>query len=662
MRGKNMKKELLRVIAAIFAATTLTGCSGSVEPALPVGASENEILTFIPVDRSKELVTIHYEYGQINLKQIETVIEEEFPDVDVVMVHDGATNSSYLMRERLFNGYENDIILSRYLQQLNDIAPDYFLDLSGEEFINNYFLTSLDSCVQQDGGLYYLPGPMDVYGIIYNKTMFEEHGWEVPHSYSEFVELVQTIDNSGLTAVESFDDVENEVPLRAIRPSLFFSDAFQLLVHSFAYDKVFAGKENLEWLTAYQRGEGSMIGHMESYADTIKQLVNDGILRLDDWDFRPRFRSGMMYTYHSTAMIIEKQSAYEENLKVEESLRDEIGMFPFWTSNEPDSDYLYAMPSYFMGINKTAAEESPEKKKLLTDIVAYLSAPETQIKLSGSGMRVSSIKNVPVNGDEFTAEVQKTIEEGRIITEFYFADGATGRYVETKMNDTVRDMLTGTITVEEWLRGADEARDEYLEGKAEKIPEVYGKSEETFTRFETGEMLADMYRTVTGADIALAYVHIKEQGAYCNIFAGEINDITIGNIDPGRVSAEGSSVAYAELTGQQIIDALRGREYDDGTIPNWYFVSSGLKVEFAPWRNSGERLVSCTLPDGTELDPDKTYKTAFFSDKVPVRSGEIEQLEITVMDKPWKELFIEYLNGMDGVLKKPEQTTKLIWD
>ena len=197
-----------------------------------------------------------------------------------------------------------------------------------EVLVNNYYLTALDTCVLQDGGLYYLPGPSDVYGVIYNKTMFEENGWQVPHSYSEFVDLIHTIDNSGLTAVEKFDG-EEEVPLRAVRPSLYFSDAFQLLVHSFAYDKVFAGKDNLKWLTDYQHGEGSMVGHMEPYADTVKKLVDDGILRLEDWDFKPRFRSDMMYIYHSTAMVFETQSAYDNNIQSAGDEADEIGMLPF---------------------------------------------------------------------------------------------------------------------------------------------------------------------------------------------------------------------------------------------------------------------------------------------------------------------------------------------
>lgn len=329
-----MRKQKKKQISCILV-TTLLICSLSgyvllrKKEALPKGAAENDILTVIPVNQDKELVTIHYEYGQINKEQIEQTIEEQFPNIDVVMIHDGATNSVSALRDNLEHGMEQDIILSRVMQQIDDIAPDALLDLSGEEFVNNYYLTALDACVLQDGGLYYLPGPSDVYGVIYNKTMFEENGWQVPHSYSEFVELIHTIDNAGLTAIENFDG-EEEVPLRAVRPSLYFSDAFQLLVHSFAYDKVFAGKDNLKWLTDYQHGESSMVGHMEPYADTVKKLVDDGILRLEDWDFKPRFRSDMMYIYHSTAMVFETQSAYDNNIQSTGDEADEIGMLPFF--------------------------------------------------------------------------------------------------------------------------------------------------------------------------------------------------------------------------------------------------------------------------------------------------------------------------------------------
>ncbi len=137
-----MRKQKKKQISCILV-TTLLICSLSgyvllrKKEALPKGAAENDILTVIPVNQDKELVTIHYEYGQINKEQIEQTIEEKFPNVDVVMTHDGATNSVNVLRNNLEHGMERDIILSRVMQQIDDIAPESLLDLSGEEFVNN---------------------------------------------------------------------------------------------------------------------------------------------------------------------------------------------------------------------------------------------------------------------------------------------------------------------------------------------------------------------------------------------------------------------------------------------------------------------------------------------------------------------------------------------
>lgn len=326
---------------------------------------------------------------------------------------------------------------------------------------------------------------------------------------------------------------------------------------------------------------------------------------------------------------------------------------------------MYAMPSYFMGINKAAADVSPERKQLLLDIVGYLSTPEAQLKIFGSGMQISSVKNVPVNSSDFTKEVQKTVEEGRVISNFYFVGGDSSRVVETKMNDTVRDMLTERITVEEWLRGADKARDEYLTGKTVEN-NVYGTCENDMTRFEVALMMGEMYRAVTDADIALVYVNKHEQGVNCNMYAGDINDVVLANIAPDRVSEEGESVACATMTGQQIMDSLAGTKYDDNTIPDWYFVASGLNVEYAPWHKSGGRLIHCTLPDGSELKPDGKYKVAFFSDKLPDTNNKdnisLHLSDTKVMKKKWKDLFIEYLDSQGGVIKAPDKTTILNWD
>ena len=102
-----------------------------------------------------------------------------------------------------------------------------------------------------------------------------------------------------------------------------------------------------------------------------------------------------------------------------------------------------------------------------------------------------------------------------------------------------------------------------------------------------------------------------------------------------------------------------------GESDSWYYVASGLKVEFAPWMPVGERLVSCKLPDGSDLDPNGTYKVTFMSDKLfCLESGNINSLELAdevIVEGKWEDIFPTWFADQGGVLKRPEQTTVLNW-
>ena len=192
LKNKKPYRRLFTVmLAAIAAAFSLSGCSaGNAGSKMPTGAAANEILTLSPVAQDKEMVTIHFEYGVDIAGALEQTIETQFPNVEIVMVHDGGNNSTSLLEGNLREGTSCDLIFSRVIQKLTGKPQDYFYDLSGEEFVNNFYLTSLETCIQPDGGLYYLPGPSNLYGIIYDKTVMEENGWEVPGSYTEFTQLI----------------------------------------------------------------------------------------------------------------------------------------------------------------------------------------------------------------------------------------------------------------------------------------------------------------------------------------------------------------------------------------------------------------------------------------------------------------------------------------
>ena len=657
-----MNKRMYRVIAIILTtvmvAASLSGCGGKIfKKGVLSGTAENEILTLTPVDQDKEMVTIHFEYGLNKAGALEESIESQFPNVDVVMVHDGGNDSASLLEGNLREGTSCDLIFSRVIQKLTSDPKDYFYDLSGEEFVNNFYLTSLETCIQPDGGLYYLPGPSNLYGIIYDKTVMEENGWEVPTSYTELVELIQTIENSGLTVIEELDGETKEVPVRAIRPSMKFNDSFRIQLYPFVYQQIFAGKKNVEWIVGFQNGESSLVGHAEPLAEMMQKLVADGVLRLDDWDYMPRYRLPMLCESHSTVMIYGPLSVMTENAVVNSD--HEYAVMPIFAGDDPGSDYLYSIPNYFMAVNKTSTEASTKRKQLLLDIMAFINSKETQSHLFGEdNVLVTNIKDVTPVVSESTSGIQDTIREGRIITDFFLS-------AEPNLNTEARDMLNGNISVEQWLKNGDTYRDEYLQGITMYDPEAIGTCEETLTKLDTALLMGRVYRDVTGADIGLVYVNKSEQGANCRLFAGTLNTTAVRNMAPDRTSAEGEGIASGTMTGQQIIDCLNGMAGVVGKSDSWYYVASGLNVEFAPWMPVGERLVSCKLPDGSDLDSDGTYKVAYMSDKLfCMDGGNISSLELAdevIIEGKWETIFPAWFAEHGSVLKRPEQTTVLNW-
>ena len=65
--------------------------------------------------------------------------------------------------------------------------------------VNPAYLDILESLeyVPTDG-VYGLPYVANAAGVLYNKDMFEEHGWEIPTSWNEFLKLCDTIKSEGV--------------------------------------------------------------------------------------------------------------------------------------------------------------------------------------------------------------------------------------------------------------------------------------------------------------------------------------------------------------------------------------------------------------------------------------------------------------------------------
>jgi hypothetical protein len=375
----------------------------------------------------------------------------------------------------------------------------------------------------------------------------------------------------------------------------------------------------------------------------------------------------MMYLQHSTAMIIECENAvtYAQTMQEEQGMTEdahEIAMMPFWISDEEDSDYVYAIPSYYMAINKSAAEESDEKKELLLEIYEYLSSAEGQQKLLDGTFQMSSVQGVSMEKTDFSEGVLDTIDRGQIINTFYLAEGETDKQVERQLLSNLGDMVSGDITVKEWLEAGDKTRDAFLSGEMDTDDVSYGTVEETMTRFETAYTVAEMYQDVAEAQIGICQGGGYDKSTNGYFYKGNITDSSLTCITPQKeAAAEDESdknegkIVVSELTGKQIKDILNNEEVSvdaKGLYP--YYVASGLEVSFNPWGAKDKRVLSCKLADGSDLKDDETYQVAYYYGSLP------ESYDTTkTVDMTWQEAFEEWLEKQGGTLKKPDMTYTL---
>jgi hypothetical protein len=316
-----------------------------------------------------------------------------------------------------------------------------------------------------------------------------------------------------------------------------------------------------------------------------------------------------------------------------------------------------------MAVNKSAAEESEQKKQILLDIYSYLSSVEGQEMLIGDDFQVSNVKGVAVNNNEFSENIMDTINKGNIINTFYFAEGETNKQVERAMLADLASVLDGTESVTDWLLSADEARNAFLTGDTTK-EQPYGTVETTMTRLETAYTVAEMYADTMGTEIGLVRGGGWDESTNGYFYQGNITDSSLACLTPAKEADKSGrewadSIVKAKLTGQQIIDILNSSyepENSKGLYP--YYVVSGLNVEFNPWATEGNRVISCKLADGTDIDRNAYYEVAYFNGSLP--EGLDESVKPTGGSSlTWQESFLQWLSDKGGTLKKPEMMVKL---
>ena len=174
----------LLTAAAISASVFLSGCSGD--------AGKDGVTTVTMLQYKPEAVKA--------FEKIEQLFNETHDDIQLKI--ESPNEAMTVLKTRLIREDYPDIVgIGGDMNYSNFLDADLFEDISDIEIIDTinpaYLKTEKELELLPKGGVYALPYAANAAGILYNKDMFEQNGWEIPETWSEFIALCEEIKKSG---------------------------------------------------------------------------------------------------------------------------------------------------------------------------------------------------------------------------------------------------------------------------------------------------------------------------------------------------------------------------------------------------------------------------------------------------------------------------------
>lgn len=174
----------LLTAAAISASVFLSGCSGD--------AGKDGVTTITMLQYKPEAVKA--------FEKIEQLFNETHDDIQLKI--ESPNEAMTVLKTRLIREDYPDIVgIGGDMNYSNFLDADLFEDISDIEIIETinpaYLKTEKELELLPKEGVYALPYAANAAGILYNKDMFEQNGWEIPETWSEFIALCEEIKKSG---------------------------------------------------------------------------------------------------------------------------------------------------------------------------------------------------------------------------------------------------------------------------------------------------------------------------------------------------------------------------------------------------------------------------------------------------------------------------------
>lgn len=562
-------------------------------------SSENgDVLSQKVAEEGRTQVSVLVKYA-FTVNGFEQAVEEQFPDIDIVQVGNYTREMGIDEYEaRLEHGDLTDIVMTWPYEVGEQYWDDNLLDLSGMGFSSRYNISALNE-IARDGKLYYLPGPAQVRGIVYNKTLFAENGWEVPADFDGFVELCRTIEDSGM---------------RSLQLGLKNAEVLDTAFTGFGFASCYGKPQDERWLEAYDRNDGASFGdQFQPALDAFQTLVDENILQAGDLDVDYAQRETMLFT-RGCAMV-EDSVLMARMGESQTGTTDEFALMPFFNPGD-GGDWARLYPVCYIGLGKQIAQAGNETVyDAVMRIMDYLSTPEGQEALmSDTGAMYSNLTGVGAPDVPEIDDMRNALEHGR------YGSFPTLANAQDALREGLAGMVRGDTTSAQVIEMVDAQN--AAPQSASNEEEVLGAAASDFTLAETGGFVADALREASGADVALFLDNGKDgryngKGISGRLYGGTVTMTDVLRILPDLKHGETGTMWTVSMTGANLLRTLEYALPVDNDQTGWFYYASGLTMTYDPQAEPGSRIEAIARSDGSAIEPDAVYTVAVMDETVP---------------------------------------------
>ena len=469
------RTRLIALLLTFCIVLTLTACgaettttsSAADETASGGDSAEHEPITLMDAQR--------------DYSNLIALVHEKYPEINIEILPYRGRNMSAFCKQQLETGIMPDIYSTTQAWD-TDLQKEYLVDLSDYAVSELYSTARLSEYIV-DGSLYLLPFDYSVSGILYNKTLLEKIGIDVPQSFTQLVnETIPALNANDIKIANCLMDL----------PGTGFQYFFN--VNATGFMNSMSGRE---WRNSFTDVNSDTFAagneDVAECVDYFNDWIDCGIIRWEEGisgDYSATLNDFMA---GNAAFLVGAVHRFTQN---DDGTGDQYGLMPYLSPNGDQNAYITS-PTRLYGLSKKLEEPGNEQK--LEDamhVLEVLSTNEGYLAMNGeNSTNMCSIADFKLAEDSPYAEAMELISKGFAMNQVY-----TGwdNYLASFGNAAI-SWIKGESTGEEAIKVLDDGK----HGVQENGPTVYAVVTEKLDTVQAAQLSGQMFLEATGADAAL---------------------------------------------------------------------------------------------------------------------------------------------------------------